>query len=268
MHPKQLKTLIKKEWLEMVKNKVTLTTLVVFPLIFSILLPLVFIIVATTPEVTQTIDGIDAFLAVLPSSLTPDYLPASNHAMYAIANFVPLPLLVMVPVMISNVIASTAFIGEKEQHTLEGLIYTPITFKELILAKGLAAFIPAMILAWIGILIYQIVFTAMEWWLLQQFVLLSWNWLLLAFVICPLITFLSILLVFMMSPILKTAKAAQSMAVIIIFPVIALLISQVNGLLIFSMPAVIVGSLLLLLIDIALFLAVVKRFDVEKYLLG
>lgn len=72
----------------------------------------------------------------------------------------------------------------------------------------------------------------------------------------------------MMSPILKTAKAAQSMAVIIIFPVIALLISQVNGLLIFSMPAVMVGSLFLLLIDIALFLAVVKRVDVEKYSLG
>lgn len=63
MNLKQLKPLIKKEWLEMVKDKVTLTTLVVFPLIFSILLPLVFIIVATTPEVTQTIDGIDAFLA-------------------------------------------------------------------------------------------------------------------------------------------------------------------------------------------------------------
>lgn len=97
----------------MVKDRVTLATLVVFPLIFSILLPLVFIIVATTPEVTQTIDGIDAFLAVLPSSLIPDYLPASNYAMYAIANFVPLPLFVTVPVMISNVIASTAFIGEK-----------------------------------------------------------------------------------------------------------------------------------------------------------
>ncbi|PJF42141.1 MAG: hypothetical protein CUN50_05275 [Candidatus Thermofonsia Clade 1 bacterium] len=80
-----------------------------------------------------------------------------------------LPLLPMIvgffPVSISLVIALETFVGEKERRSLEPLLSTPLTNLELYIGKTLAAMIPPLLAAYVGIGIYlsALIFGAQQW---------------------------------------------------------------------------------------------------------
>lgn len=81
--------------------------------------------------------------------------------------FLPLmPMLVgFFPVSISLVIALETFVGEKERRSLEPLLSTPLSNTELYLGKVLAAMIPPLAAAYLGIGIYigQLILGEQQW---------------------------------------------------------------------------------------------------------
>jgi len=70
------------------------------------------------------------------------------------------PFLLMVvgffPISFSLVIALETFVGEKERRSLEPLLATPLTDTQLYLSKTLAAMIPPLLAAYLGITVYLI----------------------------------------------------------------------------------------------------------------
>lgn len=80
-----------------------------------------------------------------------------------------LPLLPMIvgffPISISLVIALETFVGEKERRSLEPLLSTPLTNLELYIGKTLAAVIPPLLAAYVGIGVYlsALIFGAQQW---------------------------------------------------------------------------------------------------------
>ena len=71
-----------------------------------------------------------------------------------------LPFMLMVvgffPISFSLVIALETFVGEKERRSLEPLLATPLTDVQLYLGKLLAAMIPPLLAAYLGITVYLI----------------------------------------------------------------------------------------------------------------
>jgi len=71
-----------------------------------------------------------------------------------------IPFLLMVvgffPISFSLVIALETFVGEKERRSLEPLLSTPLTDAQLYLGKTLAAMIPPLLAAYLGIAVYLI----------------------------------------------------------------------------------------------------------------
>jgi len=71
-----------------------------------------------------------------------------------------LPFLLMVvgffPISFSLVIALETFTGEKERKSLEPLLATPLTDAQLYLGKTLAAMIPPLLAAYLGIVVYLV----------------------------------------------------------------------------------------------------------------
>jgi ABC-type transport system involved in multi-copper enzyme maturation permease subunit len=71
-----------------------------------------------------------------------------------------LPFLLMVvgffPISFSLVIALETFVGEKERKSLEPLLATPLTDAHLYLGKMLAAMIPPLLAAYLGITVYLV----------------------------------------------------------------------------------------------------------------
>ncbi len=56
------------------------------------------------------------------------------------------PMLGIVAIIPASLIAANAFVGEREQNTLEPLLCTPLTDRELLVGKILSSFIPSMAL--------------------------------------------------------------------------------------------------------------------------
>jgi len=80
-----------------------------------------------------------------------------------------LPFLLMVvgffPISFSLVIALETFVGEKERRSLEPLLATPLTNTELYLGKMLAAMVPSILAAYLGISVYLVALYLFENWL-------------------------------------------------------------------------------------------------------
>jgi uncharacterized membrane protein SpoIIM required for sporulation len=69
-----------------------------------------------------------------------------------------IPFLLMIvgffPISFSLVIALETFVGEKERHSLEPLLATPLTNAELYWGKTMAAMIPPLVSAYLGLTVY------------------------------------------------------------------------------------------------------------------
>jgi uncharacterized membrane protein SpoIIM required for sporulation len=69
-----------------------------------------------------------------------------------------IPFLLMVvgffPISVSLVIALESFVGEKERHSLEPLLSSPLSDTELYIGKTLAAMLPPLFAAYLGITVY------------------------------------------------------------------------------------------------------------------
>lgn len=80
-----------------------------------------------------------------------------------------LPFLLMVvgffPISFSLVIALETFVGEKERNSLEPLLSTPLTDAQLYLGKTLAAMIPPLLAAYLGITVYMIGLYVFKGWM-------------------------------------------------------------------------------------------------------
>ncbi|MGL3150601.1 ABC transporter permease subunit [Microbacterium sp. A82] len=73
---------------------------------------------------------------IAPSGYTPE-----QTIVYAVIVCFLAPFLRVIPVMTASITASSSFVGEKERRTIEGLLYTPLTYRKLVLAKVLGSVI-------------------------------------------------------------------------------------------------------------------------------
>jgi uncharacterized membrane protein SpoIIM required for sporulation/ABC-type transport system involved in multi-copper enzyme maturation permease subunit len=81
----------------------------------------------------------------------------ARYGAYIIADRL-IPFLLMVvgffPISVSLVIALESFVGEKERHSLEPLLCSPLSDTELYVGKVLAAMLPPLLAAYLGIGVY------------------------------------------------------------------------------------------------------------------
>ena len=66
------------------------------------------------------------------------------------------PLFLIVPLMVSAVLAADAFAGEKERRTLESLLHLPVSDRDLFVAKLMVSFLPALAVSWLGFVAFAV----------------------------------------------------------------------------------------------------------------
>ena len=69
-------------------------------------------------------------------------MPEREQLVVLVLGYLLSPLLLVIPLMVSAVLAADAFAGEKERRTLEVVLHLPISDRDLFLAKVLTAFAP------------------------------------------------------------------------------------------------------------------------------
>lgn len=117
---KAMQAVIKKDFQSVASNRRLFISLLIVPLVLTIFLPSVFVLSAYfVPDDPD----IQAMLKLLPVSPGSD--STSLLLMDLIFNYILPVFFLIIPIMASSIMAASSFVGEKEKHTLETLLYSP-----------------------------------------------------------------------------------------------------------------------------------------------
>ena len=243
-------------------NKQVFAVLLIVPLALVIVLPSIFVLVTAFAP-----DAASDFQKIL------DMLPADNGARsqqqrifgLILNNIMPVFFL-MIPIMASSVMAASSFVGEKEKHTLETLLYSPLSLKQMFQAKILAGFSVGMMVSYISFAAMMLVLELEVFLLTGKAILPSSSWLAIMLLIAPAISIIAIAVTVRSSAKAQTIEEAQQRAVFLVFPILALLIGQFTGILLISAGLLWGVGAVLATLDVLLMRGAAGSFTYEKLL--
>lgn len=261
---RRVRALTRKDLLELVRSPQTLAPLIVVPLVFAVVLPVAVILLGASPALTSTVTGLQAFLDNLPAGIVPEGLGTDQTLVYAVLVFFLAPFFLIIPVMGASVIASSSIVGEKERRTIEGLLYTPVTDRELVLAKVLVSAVPSIAMTWMAFGVYTALVGVLAGPMMGGMFFPTPTWWVLMASVVPLVAFLATALVVAVSERSSTTQGAQSLSVLIVFPIIGLVVSQAMGVLMLDTGVALVAAGVLLVADVVAFALVSGRLHRER----
>jgi ABC-2 type transport system permease protein len=158
----------------------------------------------------------------------------------------------ILPLMVASVIAADSFAGEKERKTLEALLYTPMTDGELFLAKLLAAWLPAVGVAWGGFVLYALLANLAAWPTMGRVFFPNLMWIFLALWVAPAVAGLGLGVTVLISVRAQGFQDAYQLGAIVVLPIILLVVGQATGVIYFSAWLVLLLGLFVWAVDLAL----------------
>jgi ABC-2 type transport system permease protein len=158
-------------------------------------------------------------------------------------------------------IALHSFVGEKEKRTMETLLFSPITVKELFIGKVLSAFIPSIIITWVSFFLFGIITVSLTFNMFGYFIFPNANWLILMLWVVPMITILTILVNVFVSARAKGFQEAQQLGGILILPIMGLFIGQATGFLVIKPILLALIGVIILMLNFILLKVMTKYND-------
>lgn len=262
----RVRAVMRKDWLEVARNTQALASLLIVPAMLVVVLPTVVLLLARQPGFVDSMDDVQPLLDALPDGLLPAGLDEVQTLLYTLIVFMFAPLFLLIPVMVASVTASSSVVGEKERRTIEGLLYTPVTDRELVLAKILGSVLPAVAIAWASFVVYTVLVNVLGWPVFGRVYFPTWTWAVLMVLVVPLIAFLSTALIVAVSGRSTTMQGAQGVSMLVVFPVLALVIGQAAGVAFFDVPVALGLAVVLAVIDVIVFRLAVGQFQRERVL--
>ena len=140
------------------RSKAIMLPMILVPMVLLVAMPLGLGLFARSAPTSQVSTALSSPMV---SNLVQPILalPEREQLIVLVLGYLLSPLLLVIPLMVSAVLAADAFAGEKERRTLDGLLYLPISDRDLFLAKVLGAFVPALVITWIGAIVYAVLAT-------------------------------------------------------------------------------------------------------------
>jgi ABC-type Na+ efflux pump permease subunit len=170
------------------------------------------------------------------------------------------PLFLIIPLMVSAVLAADAFAGEKERRTIETLLHLPISNRDLYLAKLLSAFIPAVAVSWIGFACYLVVGNASAWPVMHRLFLPTWLWTAVILWLSPAVAAFGLGIMVRVSARARTSQEANQLGGTVILPLVLAIVAQTSVLLLAELWVTLAIGALVWAVAIALNVRGAKRF--------
>ena len=252
--------IIDKEWADVFRNRLVLFTVGFLPLIFTAI-PLIMLYVMRRTDAGE--------LEELPQALLNNPLFAGMsppEALQAIMVNQFMLFFLLIPLAIPMTIAAYSIVGEKTERSLEPLLATPITTRQLLLGKSLAAALPAVGAAWFSFLVVAFIARFIVVSARVYAIIVSPTWLLAIGLLSPLLTVLAVTVGVIISSRVNDPRAAEQLGMVVILPLLVLFFAQMAGLIFVNSLVVLwlVGGMTL--VDIGLLQLAVRLFQRETIL--
>lgn len=256
MNRRAVWALTRRDLLSIVRNRGVILPLVIAPLLLLVVLP--FILVAggagladraPVPVVSGTaFESLAEDIERGTATEVPEDTPAEGRWTLFVLEYFFAPLYLLVPLIVTTVIAADSFAGERDRKTLEALLHTPTDDRELLAAKLLSAWIPAIGAASAGFVTYGVIANLLAWPYVGGLFFPSVTWLLLFVWVSPPLAALALGCMVLVSSRVSSLQAAHQLGSLVVLPAMLLLVAGVSGAARFSPRLVVaLGALLWLL---------------------
>jgi len=219
------KAIIKKDFAGVALNKNLMTALIIVPLVFTVVIPIVFIsVIHFAPE---QVSELEDMLGMLPKYMQSDNM-SETIIVFLLNNIMPV-FFTLIPIMASSIMAASSFVGEKEKRTLETLLYSPLTLSQIFQSKVLAAFLLSMLITFASFFLMIIVVEVGVFLALGHLIVPGISWLFIIIVVAPAVSLLAIVFIVRGSAKAQTMEESQQRAVFLVMPLLLVIIGQFTG---------------------------------------
>ena len=238
------KALIYKDVKEVLLSKEMLLPLLVVPAIFAVVFPIGLLIMVKFENSLQDFEPLIKLIGN-----TEQFTSNSQLIIHMGMNYIFPIFFLLIPLMASSVIGAGSFVVEKERKTLETLLYTPISIKEIFAAKVIGTTVTAYFVTFIAFLLFGIVMNIGGLVYFGRLIFPSEKWIALMIFVVPAITLFGVALMVRISAKAETFQEAQQKSGFIVLPVIFLAVGQITGIFLIGTRVMILMGIVLYAID-------------------
>jgi ABC-type Na+ efflux pump permease subunit len=263
MNTRAILAIVRKDLKVALQNKGVVLPIVILPLILFVAFPWIMAYVSSITDLTgSSMSNMDEMLQRMPAGLLNELSPYTQEQQMIVFSLVYMlaPLFLIMPLMVSSVLAADSFAGEKELKTHEALLYTPTTDRELFTAKLLGSWTAAVAVALMSFVVYAVMVNAAGWQSIGQVFFPNWMWIALVFWVTPAVAGLGLVVMVFVSARAQGFQDAYQTGGLVVLPVIFLMIGQISGAMYFSLGVVLLVGAVVWLLDAVLLWFASKGF--------
>jgi len=232
MNYRAMLAIVRKDLKVVIQNKNIVTPIIIIIVVFFIVFPW---LAGLAPTLIHGLGGqvtsLEGLLAKMPAGMLQELAgyTISQKIIVFVLVYMLLPFFLIIPLMTASMLAADSFAGEKERKTLEALLYTPTTDRELLIAKMLSGWLAAIAVALGGFLIYAINVNAAAWSQMQRIFFPNALWIVLVIWVVPALSGLGVSLMVVVSARAQGFQDANQMGGLVVLPIVALFYAQMAG---------------------------------------
>ena len=251
MNWRTVRTIAAKDLIEVRQNRLAILSILGISAFFSVGIPL---LIGLLPFDTGPSGGdlgpFEALTALMPAPMQD--LPIGARMVVLMLGYFLAPLFLIIPLMVAAIVGAESFVGERERRTLEGLLYIPATDLELYAGKVLAGAIPAILAAVLNFTAYTVVVNLVSAHLVGGFWFPTATAFVLAAWIGPAVAILGVAASVLVSTRVDTFMEANQLTGMLSLVIVALMVGQGTGLLVLSIPVLLLVGLVIYAVDLVL----------------
>jgi ABC-2 type transport system permease protein len=251
-------TILRREWMETLRNRLLLSTILVPPVLLTVA-PI--ILAGAVGDRALPADLARQILTQKPewASFTPSELAGA----FAVQQF--LVFFLLMPAYIPLSIATFSIIGEKQARSLEPVLAAPIRTVELLAGKAIAALVPGVLAGWVTYVAFVLLASVVYGRALFG-VVTDGSWLAGVFLLGPAVGLSSVVAGVIVSARVNDPRVAQQIGGVVIVPVVGLVLVQATGTLLVGPLGYVLMSLVVLAVSLVGLRVGVRLFDREAIL--
>lgn len=232
MNARAMFAIVRKDLKVVIQNKNVVMPIIIIIAVFFIGFPW---LAGLAPTIIRGVGGqmtsLEGILAKMPAGMLQELAgyAVSQKVIVFVLVYMLLPFFLMIPLMAASLVAADSFAGEKERKTLEALLYTPTTDRELLIAKMLSGWLAAIAIALGGFLIYAINVNAAAWSQMHRIFFPNALWIVLVIWVVPALSGLGVSLMVVASARAQGFQDANQMGGLVVLPIVVLFYAQMAG---------------------------------------
>jgi ABC-2 type transport system permease protein len=244
--------ILRKEFLEIVQQRILLFSILLPPLLF-VVLPLFFLQLGG--------NGSRASSLHVPSL---QGLTLHEYTQGLVATEFS-NVFLLLSMIVPSTIAAYSIIGEKNSHTLEPLLATPVRRWQLLAGKMLAALLPAVLVTWVGggLFIAEVAIVT-DANVVSHVV--TGGWLILFIASTPLLGLIAVAVMTAISSRVNDTRTAQQLSIWAVVPILGIILGELSGQFELTVLVAVIATVVLIPLAILLTWGAAQLFQRETIL--